>query len=59
MASGKKTKNNLKCIKTSHKKAIVKRKVVYSHVYKNLARINKFIDTEIAKPKDENQMPKI
>ena len=42
---GKKTKNNSKRIKTSHKKALVKRKVVYTHVDKNLANINKFIDT--------------
>jgi hypothetical protein len=42
---GKKTKNNSKRIKTSHKKALVKRKVINTHVDKNLANINKFIDT--------------
>lgn len=56
---GKKKVNNSKRIKTSHKKALVKRKVVYTHVDKKLANINKFIDTSIAKDKEENQTPKI
>ncbi len=50
---GKKVKNNSKRIKTSHKKSLVKRKIVYTHVDKNLSNINKFIDGEIAKPKPE------
>lgn len=44
---GKKTKNNSKRIKTSHKKGIVKRKTAYTHVDKNLMDVNKFIDQAI------------
>ena len=55
----KKTKNNSKRIKTSHKKSLVKSKVVYTHVDKNLSNINKFIDGEIAKPKAEGETSKI
>lgn len=41
---GKKTKNNSKRIKTSHKKGIVKRKTAYTHVDSNLMNVNQFID---------------
>jgi hypothetical protein len=57
---GKNTKNISKRLKTSHKKGIVKRKTAYSHVDRNLADVNKFIDAGMAKPQAEHaQTPKI
>lgn len=46
---GKKPKNNSKRLKTSHKKALVKRKTAYTHVDRKLANVNEFIDASLAK----------
>ena len=46
----KKHKNNSKRIKTSHKKALIKRKVVNQHVTYSIAHLNKAIDTPMPKP---------
>jgi hypothetical protein len=56
---GKKVKNNSRRIKTSHKRALIKRKVVNTHVDRNLANINDFIDQSIAKEGEEGQTKKI
>jgi hypothetical protein len=58
---GKNNKNISKRLKTSHKKGIVKRKTAYTHVDRNLADVNKFIDADMAKPETERtqQTPKI
>jgi hypothetical protein len=55
---GKKAINNSHRVKTSHKKALIKRKVVYNHVDRTTADINKFISRSIANPTDQEQ-PKI
>lgn len=46
---GKKTKNNSKRIKTSHKKALIKRKVVNMHVDRKMANVNKIISEAVSK----------
>lgn len=56
---GKKTKNNSKRLKTRHKKGIIKRKTAYTHVDKNLADINHFVDQSIAKGLTQPQPSKI
>jgi len=44
---GKKTKNNSHRLKTSHKKALVKRKTAYTRVDPTIAKVNDFIDSQI------------
>lgn len=58
---GKKTKNNSRRIKTSHKKGIIKRKTAYLHVDKNLLDVNAFIDKNAPKLKkiENDDGPKI
>ena len=59
----KRAKNISRRIKTSHKKAIIKRKIVNTHVDRNLADVNNFIDNYIENqnklPKETQQAPKI
>ena len=55
----KNTKNNSKRIKTSHKKALVKRKVAHTHVDRPLANVNKFIGDSVAKQQADPKIQKI
>lgn len=56
---GKKAKNNSRRLKTSHKKALIKRKVVNCRVDPQMANVNKFISQTIAHPTDTQEHPKL
>ena len=56
---GKKAKNNSKRIKTSHKKALIKRKIVNTKIDLPLANINKFIGQQVAKQETNPTIQKI
>jgi hypothetical protein len=42
---GRKTKNISKRLKTSHKRSLIKRKTAYTHIDKNIAKVNNAIIT--------------
>ena len=56
---GKKANNNSKRLKTSHKKGIIKRKTAYTHVDKNLANVNAFIDQHTQPSAESALAPRI
>ena len=53
----KKPKNNSRRLKTSHKKALLKRKVINQHVSYSIGHLNKAIDTPTTKPHNNTVPP--
>ena len=52
----RKTKNISKRLKTSHKKNIIKRTTAYTHVEKNIAKLNTLITKSVSQQQKENPL---